>query len=117
MQRLSKLKSYPAVCDVFSEELVNLHRGQGLELCWRDTFTVPAQDEYMLMISNKTGGLFRLALRLMMAEAPTVKVDLFPLIDSLGSIFQIRDDYLNLCSSQVSLPPHKRRLFLLFCSR
>lgn len=53
------------------------------------------------MISNKTGGLFRLAIRLMQAVS-SVSVDLVPLMDLLGLIFQIQDDYLNLTSQPVS---------------
>ena len=53
----------------------------------------------MQMISNKTGGLFRLALRLMASVSP-VKVDTLPLAELLGLIFQIQDDYVNLASEE-----------------
>jgi len=72
-----------------------------MDLFWRDTFTVPTEAEYLKMISNKTGGLFRLALRLMQVES-TQQIDLLPLIETLGLIFQIRDDYENLCSDEYS---------------
>ena len=86
---------------IYNEELLNLHRGQGIELFWRDTMTVPTEDEYLLMISNKTGGLFRLAARLMQCASPTAH-DILPLTDLIGLMFQIQDDYNNLCSEQVS---------------
>lgn len=54
---------------IYTEELVNLHRGQGMDLFWRDTLTVPTEEEYLEMVGNKTGGLFRLAIRLMQAES------------------------------------------------
>lgn len=47
------------------------------------------------MVGNKTGGLFRLAVRLMQAESAT-DLDLTPLVSLLGLQFQICDDYLNL---------------------
>ena len=89
---------------IYNEEMLNLHRGQGIELFWRDTMTVPTEEEYLLMISNKTGGLFRLAARLMQNASPTAH-DVLPLIDLIGLIFQIRDDYNNLCCEQVITTP------------
>lgn len=50
------------------------------------------------MIGNKTGGLFRLAIRLMQAESGT-SLDLTSLVSLLGLQFQICDDYLNLQST------------------
>lgn len=75
------------------EELINLHRGQGLDLYWRDTLNCPTEEEYLDMVMNskfyiffffffilinsiqnanqllsfliETGGLYRLAVRLM----------------------------------------------------
>ena len=52
---------------LFTEELLNLHRGQGLEIHWRDNSSCPSMEEYVEMIGNKTGGLLRLAVRLMQA--------------------------------------------------
>ena len=97
---LLRLKQWPAALQMFNEELLNLHRGQGMELYWRDTLTLPSEKDYLQMISNKTGGLFRLALRLMQAVSPTEN-DVLPLADVIGLIFQIQDDYKNLSSEQV----------------
>ncbi|KAL9609061.1 MAG: hypothetical protein Q9167_006140 [Letrouitia subvulpina] len=96
-RELMKLEKWPEMMRIFNEELLNLHRGQGMDLFWRNTMTTPTEEEYLLMISNKTGGLFRLAIRLMQA-ASTTAVDLAPLADTLGLLFQIQDDYLNLTS-------------------
>lgn len=85
---------------IFIEELLNLHRGQGIELFWREILTVPSEDDYLLMIANKTGGLFRLATRLMQAVSSTT-YNILPLAELVGLIFQIRDDHQNLCSEQV----------------
>ncbi|KAI9664890.1 MAG: geranylgeranyl pyrophosphate synthetase [Bathelium mastoideum] len=96
LRELKKLKS-PDAIDVYTEELVNLHRGQGMDLYWRDTLTCPTEDDYLEMVGNKTGGLFRLAVKLMQAESQT-KIDCVPLVNTIGLLFQILDDYQNLHS-------------------
>ncbi|EMD33030.1 hypothetical protein CERSUDRAFT_57786, partial [Gelatoporia subvermispora B] len=50
-------------------ELLSLHRGQGLELLWRDSLSCPTEEEYAGMVNDETGGLFRVAVKLMMACA------------------------------------------------
>jgi hypothetical protein len=35
---------------VSPEELVNLHRGQGYDILWRDTSTCPTEAEYTQMV-------------------------------------------------------------------
>lgn len=94
LQEVRKLNS-PAAMEIYTEELLNLHKGQGMDLFWRDTLTCPTEEEYLEMVDNKTGGLFRLAVKLMQAESNTGK-DCVPLVNVLGLIFQICDDYLNL---------------------
>ncbi|KAF4302311.1 Polyprenyl synthetase [Botryosphaeria dothidea] len=95
-QELPKLED-PRAFEIFTEELLNLHRGQGMDLYWRDALVCPTEEEYLIMVSNKTGGLFRLAVRLMQMASES-DVDYVPLVNVLGKIFQIRDDYLNLQS-------------------
>lgn len=146
LEELQKLNN-PRVISVFAEELLNLHRGQGLDLFWRDTLTCPTEDEYLEMVGNKTGGLFRLGIKLMQAESSrrvkrqspsppaassdtnqgeegrnknessntrqifdgdddnydyTQVPDCVPLVNLIGLIFQIRDDYQNLQSTEYS---------------
>ena len=64
--------------------------------------------EYLKMVDKKTGGLFRLLTRLLLAESPlaakgsSIKVadsDLNLLGVLIGRFFQIRDDYQNLSSA------------------
>ncbi|KAK0387265.1 hypothetical protein NLU13_5578 [Sarocladium strictum] len=100
LQELQKLNN-PLAVSMFAEELVNLHRGQGMDLFWRDTLTCPSEDDYLEMVGNKTGGLFRLGIKLMQAESKT-SYNCVPLINLFGLIFQIRDDYMNLSSSEYS---------------
>ncbi len=99
-KELLQLRNSWEAFQIFNEELLNLHRGQGMELFWRDTLTVPTVEQYLQMISNKTGGLFRLAVRLMQSVNPSDH-DILPLTELLGLIFQIRDDHRNLCSDEV----------------
>ncbi|KAF7303043.1 hypothetical protein MKEN_01267600 [Mycena kentingensis (nom. inval.)] len=86
--------------DILTSELVHLHRGQGLEILWRDSLQCPTEEEYIDMVNNKTGGLLRIGIRLMMACATKNRgVDYLALTNMIGITFQIRDDLLNLQNS------------------
>ncbi|XP_077439023.1 geranylgeranyl pyrophosphate synthase [Vanacampus margaritifer] len=91
----------PEAVRVFTRQLLELHRGQGLDIHWRDTYTCPTENEYRDMVLQKTGGLFGLAVGLMQLFSDW-KQDLKPLLDTLGLFFQIRDDYANLSSREYS---------------
>jgi len=87
--------------DVFVGELLNLHRGQGHDILWRDDIKCPTEDQYLEMVKDKTGGLFRLAVGLMQAFATTNQsTNYTPLVDNLALYFQIRDDYINLADEE-----------------
>ncbi|KAJ8248127.1 hypothetical protein GJAV_G00238620 [Gymnothorax javanicus] len=86
---------------VFTRQLLELHRGQGQDIYWRDTYTCPTEAEYRNMVLQKTGGLFGLAVGLMQLFSDW-KQDLKPLLDTMGLFFQIRDDYANLYSREYS---------------
>jgi len=64
---------------------------------WRDSNDCPTEDQYKEMVLDKTGGLFRLCLRLMQVFSKD-KRDYIPLVNLLSLYFQIRDDYINLKS-------------------
>ena len=85
---------------IFTDELIHLHEGQGMDLYWRDTLTPPSVEQYFQMISNKTGGLFRLLGRLLML-CSTSEINILPVLSILGLWYQVRDDYCNLNSSQM----------------
>lgn len=34
---------------VYTEQLLELHRGQGIEIYWRDNFQCPSEEEYKEM--------------------------------------------------------------------
>ncbi|XP_016955833.1 terpene synthase isoform X2 [Drosophila biarmipes] len=86
---------HPEATKVYTEQLLELHRGQGMEIYWRDSFTCPSESDYKLMTVRKTGGLFMLAIRLMQLFSSN-KEDYSKLTAILGLYFQIRDDYCNL---------------------
>ena len=52
---------------IFVQELLNLHRGQGQDILWREQCRCPSEAQYKQMVLDKTGGLFRLAVGLMQA--------------------------------------------------
>jgi geranylgeranyl diphosphate synthase type 3 len=97
LQELQNLGN-PELTSIYLEELLNLHRGQGMELYWRENLICPSELEYINMVSDKTGGLFRLAVRLLIAESPwtsACRPEYLSLVDIVGIIFQILDDYRN----------------------
>ncbi|KAI9253171.1 geranylgeranyl pyrophosphate synthase [Sporodiniella umbellata] len=89
----------PEMITAYTEELIHLHQGQGIELYWRDSLCCPTEEEYIDMVNNKTSGLLRLAVRLMQA-ASNSEVDYTPLVNIIGIHFQVRDDYMNLQSDK-----------------
>lgn len=84
LQDILKL-NIPEMVAAYTEELIHLHQGQGIELYWRDSLTCPSAEEYIDMVNNskgiyncifitfliffqiETSGLLRLAVRLMQA--------------------------------------------------
>ncbi len=116
---------HPAALELFVDEMLNLHRGQGLDIYWREKSECPTLNDYRKMVINKTGGLFRLSIKLLQLFAGTAKSGggkagsgsdktssasastaaaaqsanasaYINLANNLGLFFQIRDDYANL---------------------
>jgi len=86
---------------VFVSEMINLHKGQGYDIQWRDTVACPSEEQYTSMVQDKTGGLFRLAVGLLQSFATSCKEsDFVPLVNNLGLYFQIRDDLINLADEE-----------------
>ncbi|KAL5871723.1 hypothetical protein ACKVWC_007370 [Pyricularia oryzae] len=99
--RASKLEN-PRILPVVIDEMKNLVAGQGLDLYWTYALSPPTVQEYLDMVDGKTGGLFRMISRLLVAcqRTPQESPDLNKLMTLLGRYFQIRDDYMNLVSHQ-----------------
>ncbi|KAL5341064.1 isoprenoid synthase domain-containing protein [Aspergillus crustosus] len=99
VQETLRLRNRESI-EALTDELNNLHCGQSLDLYWRFHHKCPSIDDYIMMVDNKTGGLFRLILRLMEAESPTPSSEnLSTLLTLTGRYYQIRDDYLSLTSA------------------
>ena len=92
---------HPGAGKAFTEQLLELHRGQGLDIYWRDNLICPSEAAYRSMVKQKTGGLFLLAVRLMQLYSHDAR-DYRPLVEALGLYFQIRDDYANLKDAEYS---------------
>ncbi|KAF9257740.1 terpenoid synthase [Marasmius fiardii PR-910] len=52
---------------IVNDELLALHRGQGLEILWHDSLHCPTEEGWIEMVNNKTGGLLHIGIKLMMA--------------------------------------------------
>jgi len=99
LEKVMPLKNERAV-QIFSTEMVNLHKGQGMDIYWREKIECPTLNQYRRTISNKTGGLFRLIIGTMQALVGNKDEDILTLVEKLGLYFQIRDDYINLVSEE-----------------
>lgn len=100
---ISKLAPFvrsPETTDLWSiinEEITALHRGQWIDVYWRDNLICPTEEEYLKMIHNKTGAIFRLPIRLLQALSPVDPLpDCVPLVNIIGILAQIRNDLLSL---------------------
>ncbi|KAJ5996097.1 hypothetical protein N7522_007757 [Penicillium canescens] len=67
-----------------------------------DALIVPPEEEYLQVIDRKTGGLFRIATRIMkLHNTENSTLDLSEFVALMGRYFQIRDDYQNLNATEV----------------
>ena len=105
-ERLSQeviLKIY----QVYLSEIVNLGLGQSMDIAWHrglvDGFSV-TEGEYLQMCAFKTGGLARMACKIAAivggADEKLV-LALGQLGESLGVVFQIQDDILNITENEL----------------
>ena len=96
LQKCNELNNKDAM-NTFVLELLNLHRGQGQDIIWRDSVRCPSEEQYKSMVLDKTGGLFRLAVGIMQPFCTACCDYSFTnLLNSLSLYFQIRDDFLNI---------------------
>jgi len=116
---LMELKN-PEDITIFTEQMLILHHGQGMDLYWRDhhefkesediisiqneeidfSSQFPKEEDYMDIIVKKTSGQFVFAFRLMNAFSQEKDKDGLRLGELVGLCFQIRDDLMNLVSAE-----------------
>ncbi|KAK4184402.1 isoprenoid synthase domain-containing protein [Podospora australis] len=100
----------PAMMTVFLEELQHLFVGQSWDLYWTFHSKVPTCNEYLEMVSKKTGGFLRMIMRLCLLATTNFSQDdnedfihlLSQFTNDMGIFFQVRDDYMNLVSADYS---------------
>ena len=112
---LSLLKSYEKkfskeknlrILRVYSEEMVNIHLGQGWDIFWHNSSNIthiPTETQYLQMTAHKTGVLARMAARLTceIIDLPEIVQKKFATFcEKIGVAFQIHDDILNLVGQE-----------------
>lgn len=102
MEKVQQL-GHPDATKVYTEQLLELHRGQGMEIYWRDNFLCPEESEYKLMTILKTGGLFMLAIRLMLLFCDNKK-DFTKLTALLGKFIESRSLITLLIKTTFQIP-------------
>ncbi|KAK4032035.1 geranylgeranyl pyrophosphate synthase A [Parachaetomium inaequale] len=91
----------PGADDITFEQLRDLHIGQSHDLHWTRHASCPTEEEYLDMVSKKTGGLFRLLSRLMCSHLDTETASAIDnLVQQIGIYFQVRDDFSNIDSAE-----------------
>jgi len=89
------LKAY----ELYSQEMINLHFGQGLDIWWHQGKKNPNVQEYLQMCAYKTGTLARLSVRLsaLLSGASDDQIEkIGRFAEAIGVAFQIQDDLLNI---------------------
>ncbi|XP_072939815.1 terpene synthase-like isoform X1 [Epargyreus clarus] len=90
---------HPEAVAIFIEIIIEGHRGQGIDIYWRDFLECPSEHEYMDMIKQKTSFMFILALRLMQLFSDN-NANYTKITHLIGIYYQIRDDYCNLVNQE-----------------
>ena len=88
------LRAYEA----FSQEMINIHTGQAMDIWWHKGKDQITEDQYCQMCANKTGTLARLAARLaVILSGGSVEQEkkLGKMAEAIGVAFQIQDDILS----------------------
>ncbi|RBA09728.1 geranylgeranyl pyrophosphate synthase [Fusarium proliferatum] len=108
IERIQEIVSHDALADI-TGTITTIFQGQAMDLWWTANTILPSIQEYLLMVNDKTGALFRLSLELLAlnSEAPisdSTLESLSSVVSLLGQYFQIRDDYMNLIDNKVRSP-------------
>jgi len=85
--------------EMYNQELLNVHLGQGLDIYWHQGHKNPGVQEYLQMCAYKTGVLARLSARLgayLSGASEAVIKSIGRFAEAIGVAFQIQDDLLNI---------------------
>ena len=89
--------------EIYSQELINIHLGQGMDITWHKSLCNPkGVDEYLQMCAFKTGTLARIAAKFgaVVAGADVKTIDkMGRLAEAIGIGFQIQDDILDITAN------------------
>ncbi|CVL00449.1 fusicoccadiene synthase [Fusarium proliferatum] len=104
IERIQEIVSHDALADI-TGTITTIFQGQAMDLWWTANTILPSIQEYLLMVNDKTGALFRLSLELLAlnSEVPisdSTLESLSSVVSLLGQYFQIRDDYMNLIDNK-----------------
>jgi geranylgeranyl diphosphate synthase type 3 len=81
---------------IFTENLMQLHEGEELQVYWRDMIKCPTMDEYNDMM-NKSNVLYALGVKLMQLFSEKTAADQYvKLIQDISKFCRIRQDYLEM---------------------
>lgn len=76
--------------------------GQQMDVYWTYKKIIPTIDEYNYMVKNKTGKLFSVIIDIFNILSPRIDqkkyLEYKKILENVGLFYQIRDDYINLCS-------------------
>jgi len=89
--------------EFYSQEMINLHVGQGLDIWWHNGHKQPTVEEYLQMCAYKTGTLARLSAKLsalIVGGTPQQIEAIGKFAESIGVAFQIQDDILNIAGEK-----------------
>jgi len=92
------LKAY----ETYSQEMINIHFGQGMDIIWHNGKDNVTEEEYLQMCAYKTGTLARMAAKfgaIFAGQDDNIIEKIGRLAESLGIGFQIQDDILDIISS------------------
>ncbi|XP_024888632.1 geranylgeranyl pyrophosphate synthase-like, partial [Temnothorax curvispinosus] len=91
---------HPVAAKILTEQLLEFHRGQGMDMYWKKNLKCPTDNDYQIMAERKAGWLIKLMTKLMKLFS-TCEIDLSSLLNLMGYYYQIHNDYSNLCICRI----------------
>lgn len=112
--------------EIYVQEMINLHFGQGFDIWWHKGKKEPTESEYLQMCAYKTGTLARMAAKLgaLFADGTDEQIEVAGrFAEAIGVAFQIQDDILNIAGEKFSkgkglgedIHEGKRTLMVIHC--